>query len=108
MRYLAAQLNALYSDGLALELARGANRMAQRLQAGLQEIADQERLVIDIRCQANAVFPVLAPQLAQQLRGKWSFYDWDTAGRIRLMCSWSTTESEIDEFISDAREALRR
>jgi threonine aldolase len=107
MRYLAAQLNALYADGLALELAKNANQMAQKLQAGLTAIADQDRLVIDLRCQANAVFPVMEPKLAQKLRSKWSFYDWDTNGRVRLMCSWNTSESEVEEFISDAREAMR-
>jgi threonine aldolase len=107
MRYLSAQLNALYADGLALELAKNANQMAQKLQAGLTAIADQDRLVIDLRCQANAVFPVMEPKLAQKLRSKWSFYDWDTNGRVRLMCSWNTSESEVEEFISDAREAMR-
>jgi threonine aldolase len=107
MRYLSAQLNALYADGLALELAKSANQMAQKLQAGLSEIADQDRLVIDLRCQANAVFPVMNESLAQALRSKWSFYDWDTNGRVRLMCSWNTSESEVEEFISDVREAMR-
>lgn len=107
MRYLSAQLNALYADGLALELARRANQMAQRLQSGLGEISDQDRLRIDLQCQANAVFPVMDRKLAEKLREKWAFYDWDTSGRVRLMCSWNTAESEVDEFIADTREALR-
>lgn len=107
MRYLSAQLNALYADGLALELAKAANQMAQRLQSGLSEIADQDRLVIDLKCQANAVFPVMESKLAEKLRTKWSFYDWDTNGRVRLMCSWNTSESEVEEFVSDVREAMR-
>lgn len=107
MRYLSAQLNALYASGLALDLAKNANQMAQKLQAGLSELAAQDRLVIDLKCQANAVFPVLEKKLAEKLRTKWSFYDWDTAGRVRLMCSWNTTEAEVEEFILDTREALR-
>ncbi len=108
MRYLSAQLNALYESGLALELARHANQMAQRLQSGLKDVADNQKLVMDLGSQANAVFPVMATDLAQELRKKWSFYDWDTSGRVRLMCSWNTTEAEIDEFISDTQAALKK
>ena len=106
MRYLSAQLNALYESGLALELASNANSMAHLLYAELSNLADGKKLVVDLAPEANAVFPVLNSQVASQLRGKWSFYDWDTKGRVRLMCSWNTQESEIKEFLSDLREAL--
>ena len=106
MRYLSAQLNTLYESGLALELASNANSMAHLLYAELSNLADGKKLVVDLAPEANAVFPVLNSQVASQLRGKWSFYDWDTKGRVRLMCSWNTQESEIKEFLSDLREAL--
>jgi threonine aldolase len=106
MRYLSAQLNALYESGLALELARHANSMAHLLYAELSNLADGKKLVVDLAPEANAVFPVLSSEVANQLREKWSFYDWDTKGRVRLMCSWNTQESEIKEFLSDLREAL--
>lgn len=108
MRYLSAQLNALYESGLALDLASNANQMAQRLQSGLRDVAEDDKLVMDLGSEANAVFPVMSTSLAQELRKKWSFYDWDTSGRVRLMCSWNTTEAEIDEFISDTQAALKK
>jgi len=108
MRYLSSQLNALYESGLAIELAHSANQMAKRLHAGLMAIADGERLRMDLGTEANAVFPVMEGKLAQELRKTWAFYDWDTSGRVRLMCSWNTTESEIDEFIADTALALKR
>lgn len=108
MRYLSAQLNALYASGLALELAENANQMAKRLQAGLIAAADGEQLIMDLTSEANAVFPVMNASLAKELRKKWSFYDWDTSGRVRLMCSWNTTEAEIDEFIADATQAIKK
>lgn len=106
MRYLSAQLNALFESGLALELAQHANGMAELLYTELLDLADGQKLIIDLAPQANAVFPVLDAAVANQLRQKWSFYDWDTRGRVRLMCSWNTQASEIKHFISDLREAL--
>jgi threonine aldolase len=107
MRYLSAQLNVLYGEGLAFELADKANAMAQKLQAGLSEIADGKKLIMDLRCEANAVFPVMAKDLAERLRENWAFYDWDLSGRVRLMCSWNTSDEDVQSFISDTREALR-
>jgi threonine aldolase len=106
MRYLSAQLNALYGTGLAIELAKIANSMAKLLQAGISEIADGERLVMDLACEANALFPVMDPKLASKLRENWAFYDWDTGGRVRLMCAWNTSEDDVSAFISDLREAM--
>ncbi len=106
MRYLSAQLNALYESGLALELAQNANAMARLLYSELSSMADGKKLIVDLAPEANAVFPVMDAKVANQLREKWSFYDWDTKGRVRLMCSWNTQESEIKEFLSDLREAL--
>ncbi len=106
MRYLSAQLNALYESGLALELAQNANSMARLLYLELGSLADGKKLIVDLAPEANAVFPVLDAKVANQLREKWSFYDWDPKGRVRLMCSWNTQESEIKEFLSDLREAL--
>lgn len=106
MRYLSAQLNALYGTGLAIELAKNANSMAKLLQAGLSEIADGERLVMDLACEANAVFPVMDPEVAAKLRENWAFYDWDTNHRVRLMCAWNTTADDVSAFVSDLREAM--
>lgn len=107
MRYLSAQLNALYESGLALELAKHANSMAKLLHQGMVELADGERLIVDLAPQANAVFPVMESRIAEKLRQKWAFYDWDTNNRVRLMCSWNTEELEISEFLSDLREAIK-
>jgi threonine aldolase len=107
MRYLSAQLNALYESGLALELAKHANSMAQFLYENLIDLADDKKLIVDLAPQANAVFPIMDSAAAQLLREKWAFYDWDTNGRVRLMCSWNTEEAEIKEFLLDLREAIK-
>lgn len=107
MRYLSAQLNALYDSGLALELANHANAMARLLYQELMNLAEGRKLIVDLAPQANAVFPVIDSSVAQVLREKWAFYDWDTAGRVRLMCSWNTQEAEIKEFLLDVGEAIK-
>ena len=42
------------------------------------------------------------------LRRRWRFYDWDVeTGEVRLMCSFDTTEADVDELV-DRRDGRRR
>ena len=57
--------------------------------------------------QANAVFAVLPNDAADRIRERVRFYDWDrAAGQVRLMCSWDTTERDVDDFVTAIREEL--
>jgi threonine aldolase len=106
MRFISAQLLALYEprQALALRLAAHANAMASRLEAGLQGIPGVR---LPTACAANAVFPVLPPAVTAQLRKKFRFYTWDEAtGQLRWMCSWDTTESSVDELLDATRAAM--
>ncbi len=107
MRYVSAQLNALYESGLALELAQQANQMATLLHERVSEVASKtDKVVLNLDSPANAVFPIMDREVAQKLRETWSFYDWDESiGQVRLMCSWNTTSDEIARFEKDLREA---
>jgi len=50
------------------------------------------------------VFAKLTPAYAAALRGKgWKFYDFIGAGGCRFMCSWATTDADVDTFLADAR-----
>jgi threonine aldolase len=43
-------------------------------------------------------------RLAASLRERgWRFYNFVEADIYRLMCAWSTTEQQIDEFVADVR-----
>lgn len=106
-RYLAAQFEAYFSDGLWLKLARRANDMARRLAEGISSI---EGARIWYPPQANEVFASLPPAAEQRLRAAGAeFYSWITpgdpaAGRmVRLVCSWATTEEEIGLFLEISR-----
>jgi threonine aldolase len=104
MRFLAAQFDALISDELWLRSARHANRMAARLADGLSDVPG---IQITRPVQANAVFAILPPALIPLLQRDYPFYVWDeAAGEVRWMCSWDTTEEDVDGFAAAVRDAL--
>lgn len=105
MRFIAAQFEACFEDGLWLRLAAHANAMAARLSAGLAAI---DGVDISYPTQINAVFAVFPDTVAQRLRDRGHvFFPWITpgdpaGGRMqRLICSYRTTEAEVDAFIAD-------
>ncbi|RHA44545.1 threonine aldolase family protein, partial [Cellulomonas rhizosphaerae] len=98
MRFVSAQLVALFEGDLWLRSARHANTMAARLRAGLEGLPG---VVLTRPTQANGVFVVLPAAVAQALRRRWRFYDWDVAtGEARLMCSFDTTPDDVDELVA--------
>lgn len=101
MRYLTAPWVGLLEGGGWLENARRANAAAARLEAGLRSIAGIEVLG---RRDANALFVRLPDDVTAALRGRgWAFYDFIGSGGCRFMCSWATTDADIDAFVADVR-----
>jgi threonine aldolase len=104
MRFLAAQFDALISDELWLRSARHANTMAARLADAVSDIPGVQ---ITRPVQANAVFAILPPGAIPALQREYPFYVWDEpAGEVRWMCSWDTTEEDVDGFATAVRDAL--
>lgn len=103
MRFASAQILALFTDDLGLRSARHANAMASRLRSALEErIASGaiSGLGFSAPTQANAVFALLDNAVADRIREKFRFYDWDRAkGEVRWMCSFDTTEDDIARFV---------
>ena len=104
MRFVSAQLIALLSDELWLRSASHANAMASRLRAALEagvESGSITGLSFSQATEANAVFAILPPGVADRLREKFRFYDWDPAtGEVRWMTAFDTTEADIDAFVT--------
>lgn len=112
MRFVSAQLIALLDGDLWLRSASHANAMARRLRDGLDAgIAAGELpgLGFTQQTQSNGVFATLPPGVADRLRDRgFRFYDWDAArGEVRWMCSFDTSEHDIDAFVAGIREELR-
>ena len=110
MRFVSAQLNALFADGakVALANARIANSKAAKLYEGVMEIAREHSDVsIPNRAQANAVFPILPREVTAKIQEDFRFYIWDqTTGQVRWMCSWDTTEEDVEGLLGSLRRAL--
>src|SRR5919107_171941 len=96
MRYVAAQFEALLTDGLWERSAAHANAMAARLAAA---VGDLDGVRITQPVQANVVFAILPPGVAEALQRDWGFYTWDEhTGEVRWMCSWDTRPEDVDAF----------
>lgn len=104
MRFIAAQFEALLEGERWRSAAGHANAMAARLADAVREIPG---VMLTQEPQANAVFAILPPGVAGKLRERWFFYDWDELRReVRWMCSWDTTEADIDAFAADLAAAV--
>ena len=104
MRFVSAQLLALFDGDLWLRSARHANAMAARL---ADAVADLPGVELTQPVQANAVFAVLPPGVADRVRETFSFYDWDhTRGEVRWVCSFDTTEEDVEAMAEAVRHAV--
>src|SRR5262249_49696419 len=105
-RFLAAQLDAYLADDLWLDLARHANRMADRLSEGLSTVGIKPVWPVE----ANEVFVPPNEDTARRLKAAGAmYYPWSVISpgitMVRLVTSFSTTESEVDQFVTIARGA---
>jgi len=104
MRFVSAQLIALLEGDLWLRNASHSNAMAARLRAGVEAgLADGSIRGVEFTqpTQANGVFATLPDGVADRLRESFRFYDWDASkNEVRWMCSFDTTEQDIDAFIA--------
>lgn len=104
MRFISAQFIALLEGDLWLRSASHANAMAARLRAGVEDIDGVEPTQ---PTQSNAVFARLPEGVADRLRKSFRFYDWDqSTGEVRWMCSFDTTEEDVDSFVAALRQEL--
>ncbi|WP_174248426.1 threonine aldolase family protein [Streptomyces hoynatensis] len=105
MRFVSVQFEALLAGDLWLRSAAHANAMARRLAEGARAVPGVE---IRHPVEANAVFARLPHDAAERLRKRHRFYFWDeAAGDVRWMCSFDTTEADVDAFLTALREEMR-
>lgn len=106
-RFLSAQMDSYLTDDLWAELARKANRAADRLAEGILQVPGAS-LIHPV--EANAIFarwPRKGHVKAQEAGAK--YYHWpfdqplvgppDDSISARLVCNWATTDAEIDAFL---------
>jgi len=106
MRFLSAQLEAYLEDGLWLENAGRANRMAARLGAGLARLGGAH---LRQPVEANEVFVELPERVIGALaEDGFQFYRWGSAEAtcLRLVASFATRDGEVDAFLAAAASRL--
>ncbi len=102
MRFQSVQLDAYLSGGLWLRLAHQANAAMARLAAGL------ERLGVELvnRPQVNIAFARVDEAAARRMADAGLLFYGIAPGVIRLVTSFQTTESQVDEALRRIEQAL--
>jgi len=101
MRFLAASWTGVLENGAWLRHAQHANHCARKLALRLEKEAGL-RVVHPV--EANAAFIAMPDALYRALKERgWVIYNF-IGGGVRLMCSWSTTDADIDAFLTDVAD----
>ena len=99
-RILGVQFLELFKDDLFCDLAKHSNIMASKL----SEAIKANGYKMSSTSTTNQIFPILPNQLIAELEKNFEFYRWakinDDFSVLRLVTSWATIESKVDEFIS--------
>ena len=103
MRFVSAQLLRLLEDDLWRETAGHANAMARRLADG---VSAHRRGTHRVPRRGERRLRGAARAATARLLDDYRFYAWDEeAGVVRWMCSWQTTEDDVDAFIAALERA---
>lgn len=105
-RLLGVQFEALFRDGLWLEIARHADEQAQKLAAGLRELGIE--LYID--SPTNQIFPILSNRVVDALKSDFAFdfiapLEGDRSV-IRFVTSWATPEGNAEFLLHAVKRRL--
>src|SRR3954471_12819122 len=103
MRFMAAPWVGLLDHDAWIENARHSNDCAQKLSRKLTELLGRDAV---FPCEASAMFFRLPEQVVRGLKERgWHFYKFMEPDVYRFMCSWATSESDMDDFVIDARNS---
>lgn len=105
-RLLGTQFLELFRDDLYFDLARHANQMAERLASGITDLG----YGFQIESPTNQIFPIFPNPVIEKLSEMYRFYTWGKVDEhhssVRLVTSWATPESAIDNFLIDLRSLV--
>jgi len=105
MRFLSAPWVGMLRDGAWLRHARHSNAMAARLESRLRNI---QNVTIAFPVETNVVFASIPDVVVQGMYARgWKFYTNVGVNYARLMCSWDTTESDVDAIAADLKELMQ-
>jgi threonine aldolase len=103
-RILGIQFLELFRNDLYLNLAQHANLLAEKMAEGIQ----QAGFGFQFPAVTNQLFPILPNRVIDQLNQQYRFYTWEKIdadhSSVRLVTSWATPESAVDEFLTDLHQ----
>jgi threonine aldolase len=106
MRFISAQFSAFFKDDLWLNMANHSNRMAKALEKSLLKFKE---IIITQPVEVNAIFAIFPPQIIPLLQEEFPFYVWNEfTNEVRLMCSWDTTQQDIDAFSLKVEQLINK
>lgn len=105
MRFLSAPWVGMLQDGAWLRHAKHSNAMARRLETAIGNLPN---VSVSYPVDSNAVFAKIPEPVVEAMHQRgWRFYThvggWEES---RLMCSWDTTEGDVDAFAADLKELV--
>lgn len=105
MRFITAQFVVYLESGLWERNATHANNMARLLG---EQIVQLPGLSLSRPVEANGVFAILPKPLIPLLQQEYFFHVWnESAGEVRLMCSFDTSTDDIEGFIAAAKRFIK-
>src|SRR6267154_5550262 len=105
IRFIAAQFEALLTNDLWRRSAEHANRMARVLEKEISRIPGV-RVVWTV--EANGVFVQIPHQAIEKIKRHYFFYTWiEEESIVRWMCSFDTTEEDIQKFAVVVADAVK-
>ena len=103
-RIIGIQFETLLENGLYLELANHARKLAQKMQKELKKIGVE----FLIEAPTNQIFPLFSNEIINKLKKDFDFHIWSILDSgnsyIRLVFSWATEEKVVDEFIDKVKK----
>lgn len=99
-RVLGIQFVELFKNDLYFDLAKHANVMASKLTEGIRKQGNE----FLSESSTNQIFPIFPHSVIEKLKSSYGFYVWSKVdannSAIRLVTSWATKESAVEEFLS--------
>lgn len=102
-RLLGIQFEALFEDGLYMEISAHAIRLADRLREAFAEAG----FPLLVQNRTNQIFPVMPDALLERLKESYGFCYQErvdeTHSAVRFCTSWATKEENVEKLIADLK-----
>jgi threonine aldolase len=111
-RFIAIQFLTILQNDLWKKSSEHSNSMAQLLKKRLELISkknDKQLIRITRPVETNAIFLEIPRDWYEPLSEIFPFYMWRTKNcEVRLMCSFDTTEGDIEQFMNKINELIQK